>query len=199
MGWNTISTWIPIMIISPDYFTNIQDTIKALITEAKDNYELDELDLYYSFKRINLVEVPIQYHAYERPYSQTVENILPEMILMPEKGAGINTLDFERYKKAEEKRRIENEENSRSPREIEIDQFKRFLQNTFFQKWNPEQGRRLRRRRRRRRTDYFPGRYQLQQESLLCVPPVLQLCYRNQFQGLPGIQLHAGNLPEGGF
>ena len=67
------------------YFTNIQDTIKALITEAKDDYELDDLDLYYSFKRINLVEVPIQYHAYERPYIQTVDNILPEMILLPEK------------------------------------------------------------------------------------------------------------------
>ncbi len=113
------------------YFTNIEDTIKALITEAKDNYELDELDLYYAFKRISLVEVPIQYHAYERPYSQTVENILPEMILMPEKGAGISTLDFERFKKAEEKRG-RNNDNSRSPREIETDLFKRFLQNTFF-------------------------------------------------------------------
>jgi ABC-type transport system involved in multi-copper enzyme maturation permease subunit len=113
------------------YFTHIQDTIKALITEAKDDYELDELDLYYSFKRINLVEVPIQYHAYERPYIQTVENILPEIILLPEKGAGINTLDFERYKKAEERRDRERE-SSRSPREIETDQFKRFLQNTFF-------------------------------------------------------------------
>lgn len=114
-----------------NYFTNIQDTIKALITEAKDNYELDELDLYYAFNRISLVEVPIQYHAYERPYSQTVDNILPEMILLPEKGAGITTLDFERYKKAEE-RRSRNNDNSRSPREIETDQFKWLLQSTFF-------------------------------------------------------------------
>ena len=114
------------------YFTHIEDTISALITEAKDNYELDELDLYYAFKRINLVEVPIQYHAYERPYSQTVENILPEMILMPEKGAGLITLDFERFKRAEEKRG-RNKDNSRSPREIETDQFKWLLQSTFFQ------------------------------------------------------------------
>ncbi len=114
------------------YFTHIEDTIRALITEAKDNYELDELDLYYTFKRINLVEVPIQYHAYERPYSQTVENILPEMILMPEKGAGLITLDFERFKRAEEKRG-RNKDNSRSPREIETDQFKWLLQSTFFQ------------------------------------------------------------------
>ncbi len=113
------------------YFTNITDTLGVLIKEAKDDYEMDELDLYYPFKRINLVEVPIQYHAYERPYIQTVDNILPEMILLPEKGAGINTLDFARFKRAEE-RRDRNRENQRTPREIETDQFKRFLQNTFF-------------------------------------------------------------------
>ncbi|MCK5067438.1 MAG: ABC transporter permease [Bacteroidales bacterium] len=113
------------------YFSEIGDTIEALIKEQKDNYEIDELDLYYPFDRINLVEVPIQYHAYERPYIQTVETILPEMILMPEKGAGINTLDFERFKKAEERRDRERE-NKRSPREIQVDQFKRLLQNTFF-------------------------------------------------------------------
>lgn len=122
------------------YFTNIRDTIKALITEAKDNYELDDLDLYYAFKRINLVEVPIQYHAYERPYIQTVENILPEMILLPEKGAGISTLDFARFHKGEE-RRNRDQENSRSPREVEIDMFKRFLQNTFFRSENRSRGR----------------------------------------------------------
>ncbi|MEN8226851.1 MAG: hypothetical protein ABFS38_01760 [Bacteroidota bacterium] len=114
-----------------EYFTNITDTLGVLIKEAKDNYELDELDLYYPFERINLVEVPIQYHAYERPYIQTVDNILPELILLPEKGAGINTLDFERYKKAAE-RRDRDRENQRSPRERETEQFKRLLQNTFF-------------------------------------------------------------------
>ncbi len=113
------------------YFTNIQDTIKALITEAKDDYELDELDLYYAFDRINLVEVPIQFHAYERPYIQTIENILPEMILLPEKGAGLSTLDFWRFMRVAENR-DRRDENVRSPREIETDMFKRLLQNTFF-------------------------------------------------------------------
>ena len=122
------------------YFTQILDTIGALITEAKDNYELDELDLYYSFKRINLVEVPIQFHAYERPYMQAVDYILPEMILLPEKGAGLNTLDFQRFIKVEERQDRERE-SSRSPREIEIDLFKRLLQNTFFQTETRSRGR----------------------------------------------------------
>jgi ABC-type transport system involved in multi-copper enzyme maturation permease subunit len=123
-----------------EYFTSIQDTIKALITEAKNDWELDELDLYYEFKRINLVEVPIQYHAYERPYIQTVENILPEMILLPEKGAGLSTFDFQRFKRVAENR-DRRDENTRSPREIETDMFKRLLQNTFFRTETRSQGR----------------------------------------------------------
>ena len=123
-----------------DYFLNIQDTIGALIKEAKDDYELDELDLYYEFRRINLVEVPIQFHAYERPYMQTVEYILPEMILLPEKGAGIATLDFSRYKKVAERQDRERE-STRSPREIETDMLKRFLQNTFFNTETRSRGR----------------------------------------------------------
>jgi hypothetical protein len=113
------------------FFTEITDTLEVLIKQAKDNYEIDDLDLYYAFHRVNLVEVPIQFHAYERPYTQTVEYILPEMILIPEKGSGLSTLDFERFKRAEE-RRDRDRESHRTPREIEISMFTRFLQNTFF-------------------------------------------------------------------
>jgi hypothetical protein len=113
------------------FFTEVPDTLEALIKKAKDDYEMEELDLYYAFNRVNLVEVPIQYHAYERPYSQAVEYVLPEMILIPEKGAGLSTLDFERFKRAEE-RRDREQESQRTPREIEVSMFTRMLQNTFF-------------------------------------------------------------------
>lgn len=123
-----------------DYFLNIQDTLRALITEARDDWELDELDLYYEFRRINLVEVPIQFHAYERPYSQTVEYVLPEMILLPEKGTGLSTFDFHRFKWVSENR-DRRDETTRSPREIETDMFKRLLQNTFFRTETRSRGR----------------------------------------------------------
>ncbi len=102
-----------------------------MIKEAKDEYEMSELDLYYPFKRINIVEVPIQYHAYERPYIQSVETVQPEMIFFPEKGAGIATLDFSRYLKQSE-RRSRDSDQQRSPREMEEELFKRFLRATFF-------------------------------------------------------------------
>jgi hypothetical protein len=113
------------------FFTHITDTIWDLVKEEKDNYEIDDLDLYYPFKRINLVETPIQFHAYERPQVEYFETIQPEMILLPEKGAGVSSLDFSRYKYFEERRnRRENE--TRTPKEIEARLFKRFLGSTFF-------------------------------------------------------------------
>ncbi|MBL7110484.1 MAG: ABC transporter permease subunit [Bacteroidales bacterium] len=113
------------------FFTNITDTIGDLIKQEKDDWEIDELDLYYPFKRINLVEVPIQFHAYDRPLIQIVETIQPEMILLSEKGAGLNSMDFARYQFYEERRnRRENE--TRTPKEIEARTFSRFLESTFF-------------------------------------------------------------------
>jgi hypothetical protein len=113
------------------FFTEIGDTIPDLITEAKDEYEMEELDLYYPFKRINLVEVPVQFHVYERPQTQLTETIQPEMILMPEKGAGLNSMDFARYQFYEDRRKRRGDESS-TPREIEVRQFRRFLRMTFF-------------------------------------------------------------------
>ena len=46
-----------------EYFSNISDTLPYLIKEEKDDYEIEELDLYYPFNRINLVEVPVQHHV----------------------------------------------------------------------------------------------------------------------------------------
>ncbi|HEC44784.1 MAG TPA: hypothetical protein ENI20_18355 [Bacteroides sp.] len=114
-----------------EFLTNIIDTIPNLIHSERVEYEVEDLDLYYPFKRISLVEVPIQFHSYERPQVQTFENIQPEIILMPEKGAGLSTLDFARYKHYEE-RRNRRENQSRTPREIEVRMFERFLSSTFF-------------------------------------------------------------------
>jgi len=118
-----------------DYFTvffpSISDTLDALIREAKEAYEYDDLDLYYSFPRVSLVETPVQFHPYERPYTQYVEMVQPEMIFLPERGVGLQTLDFRRFKSAEERRNKERN-SSRTAEEIEADLFRNFISNTFF-------------------------------------------------------------------
>ncbi len=114
-----------------EYLTHIRDTIAGLVNEARENYEYDELDLYYLFNRLNIIEVPVQYHPYEHSFSEAAESVQPEMLFIPEKGAGINTLDFKRFKNAEERRNRERD-NVRSAEEIEIAMVKNLLENTFF-------------------------------------------------------------------
>ena len=114
-----------------EYFTNIKDTLGALIKDRKDNYEIENLDLYYSFNRFNLVEVPVQFHAYERPQVQTTEWIMPEQIFIPEKGVGLSTLDFSRFMHYAKKRN-KNEKNARSEKDMETEMFTRLLDVTFF-------------------------------------------------------------------
>ncbi len=113
------------------FFGTISDTLGALIQEARNNYELDDLDLYLEWDRINLVEVPLQFHAYQRPYSTRTDYVLPGMILLPERGAGLVTLDFNRVSQRM-KRQDRDGKEERSDREIETDLFKRFLQYNFF-------------------------------------------------------------------
>lgn len=85
-----------------DYFTaafdSIHDTIPSLIRNVKEQlareYKLD-----YPFKRLSLIEVPIQFTGYERAWSQAQETVQPEMILFPEKGALFDNLNVEQQVK----------------------------------------------------------------------------------------------------
>jgi hypothetical protein len=61
------------------------------------------------------------------------------MILMPEKGAGLNPLDFARYKHYMERRnRRENE--TMTPKDIEVRIFRQFLESVFFRHYPRTRG-----------------------------------------------------------
>jgi ABC-type transport system involved in multi-copper enzyme maturation permease subunit len=72
-----------------DVFESIADTIPAQIRERRrsleSNYNLD-----YSFHRLSLVEVPVQFYSYARTWTQAQEVMQPEMILLPERGCLID-------------------------------------------------------------------------------------------------------------
>ncbi len=112
-------------------FTHIIDTLPDLIKQYKYEYEVENVKLSYPFKRATLIEVPLQYHAYQRNTTQVVQNVQPEMFFIPEKGSGISTMDFARFQYMET-RRNRNEELVRTPEEIERDVFRRFITQTFF-------------------------------------------------------------------
>lgn len=72
---------------------SIQDTIPALIKGVKNQIEAGT-GLDYSFSRFSLVEVPVQYTTYAREWSSVQERMQPEMLLINEKGTGVNALNI---------------------------------------------------------------------------------------------------------
>lgn len=85
-----------------DYFSaaldSIQDTIPSIIRRTREDIERT-YKLEYPFKRLSLVEVPIQFTGYTRAWSQAQETVQPEMILYPEKGSLSEELDFKKQVK----------------------------------------------------------------------------------------------------
>ncbi len=117
-----------------EFFEEIKDTVPAIISESLKDFERD-IDLYYPFERLSLVEVPIQFYSYERTLSGAREQIQPEMILYTEKGVLVSEADFEGRMNSRRGFGPQREENL-TPREKKINVLQNFL-STFKQ----EQGR----------------------------------------------------------
>ena len=75
------------------YFTQIGDTLKSIITDAKREYET-KINIDYPFKRLSIVEVPVHYVAYDRLVSYHQENVQPGQVLFPENGVTVQQVDF---------------------------------------------------------------------------------------------------------
>lgn len=77
------------------YFEELGDTLGVLITDLVNTYEHDQ-KLSYPFNRLQLVEVPSQFFAYDKIYQSGQARVQPEMILVPEKGGDIRDFDINR-------------------------------------------------------------------------------------------------------
>ncbi|MDW7681407.1 MAG: xanthan lyase, partial [bacterium] len=72
-----------------EYFTELGDTISALIREQRQDYE-GKLGLSYPFSRFSVVEVPVQFYHYQRIWTTAIEAQQPEMALVQEKAILMN-------------------------------------------------------------------------------------------------------------
>ncbi|MFC1490504.1 hypothetical protein ACFL6K_04775 [Candidatus Latescibacterota bacterium] len=72
-----------------DYFSEdfkgTSETLISTIEDLKLDYEYDK-SMKYPFPRYLIVESPVQFHAYERPWSTYMETGQPQMSIIPEKG-----------------------------------------------------------------------------------------------------------------
>ncbi len=105
-------------------FTEIADTIPALIRGLKQEYEVS-LGLKYPFKRFILAEVPVHFALDNAIYDYASDAVQPEMVLYPEKGLVFNTSDFKTRQYWREKD-LKNNNEEVLPEEIKSTLFQGF-------------------------------------------------------------------------
>jgi hypothetical protein len=112
-----------------DYFTEIGDTLTDVIREFVQDYEV-RLSLEYPFKRLSLIEVPLQYYVYPRIWTIAQEVIVPEQVWIQENGASISSADFGQIKRSMDWR-LERSNQTITEKETQISILKTFLNRTF--------------------------------------------------------------------
>ncbi|MEJ2545332.1 MAG: hypothetical protein P8Y99_14785 [Calditrichaceae bacterium] len=111
------------------YFTDIMDTLGTVISEMRNDYERG-LGLQYPYKRLNLIEVPVQYHAYPRVWTKATQYVLPEQVLLPEMGFALDGADFKQMQERQN-RRSNRTNMSFSKKEEELMMVRRFIQSSI--------------------------------------------------------------------
>ncbi|OQX85245.1 hypothetical protein B6D60_08195 [candidate division KSB1 bacterium 4484_87] len=112
------------------FFTDINDTLAAIIRDTKQQYE-NKIGLEYIFPRFYLVEVPIQFYFYPHLWTVSSEAVQPEMVLIHEKGVLMMGADF--YNQFRwQKRMTERRNQTITPEEQQSNVFTQFLRNGFF-------------------------------------------------------------------
>lgn len=76
----------------------LADTLSYLITDVANEYE-DAQKLSYPFKRLQFVEVPVHFTAYNKIYESHQALVQPETVFWPEEGGEMRQFDFRRQLK----------------------------------------------------------------------------------------------------
>lgn len=71
-----------------DVFPDLKDTIPSIIATNLQDYER-RINLKYPYNRLKVVEVPVQFTSFQHVWAGGFENVQPEIILLPEMGAGL--------------------------------------------------------------------------------------------------------------
>ncbi|MDZ7339113.1 MAG: hypothetical protein ONB30_11290 [candidate division KSB1 bacterium] len=111
------------------YFNEVGDTLAALIREIRQDYEV-RVDLKYPYRRLLLVEVPVQFYAYTRVWGGPQETVQPQMIFLPEKGVVLPAADF-REAMRRERWRAQRTNQISTPKETQTRLFRQFVGSTL--------------------------------------------------------------------
>lgn len=111
------------------FFTDLGDTVSALIREVKNSFETT-INLSFPFSRLYLVETPVQFYGFTRPYTLNQEFVQPEMVLLSELGVFMESVNFKQMESWSDRRR-ERSGQTFTPQENQANLFKGFLNSNF--------------------------------------------------------------------
>lgn len=79
-------------------FDSICDTVSYFIRTTLRSMEY-QADMKYPFKRLSIVEVPVNFTSYKRVWTSAYEQLQPEMALVHERGCDMRMFQFENMKR----------------------------------------------------------------------------------------------------
>ena len=116
-----------------DYFIKqldqLADTLSYLITDIVNEYE-DGQKLSYPFKRLQFVETPLQFTAYNKIYESHQAFLQPETVFWPEEGGDIRQFDFRRQLRDMD-RQAREENQTLSDKEQQANVFNDLIKKVF--------------------------------------------------------------------
>jgi len=111
------------------FFKILRDSITPVIRDLRKTWET-KVRFTYSYKRLNLIEIPVQFCSFNHVWSGAGEQVQPETVYLPEGGFKLASTNF-----AESKRQAErwgsHDNQTISPRETEENYLKRFVNETL--------------------------------------------------------------------
>ena len=115
-----------------EHLSAISDTLGDIIHDTFQDFEV-RLDLNYPYKRLNLIEVPLQFYAYPRLWTAVQEAVQPEQIWIQEDAASLFHADFGMGKSMME-RRLDWSNQSMTDLETQTTLLTNFFNYTFLGK-----------------------------------------------------------------
>ena len=111
------------------YFKVLGDSIAPVIRDIRKSWEA-KVQFVYPFKRLSLVEIPVQFCSFGHVWSGVSEQVQPETVYLPEGGFKLNGANFAMFQKFSQ-RMGQRDNETISPREKEENYFRRFVSSTF--------------------------------------------------------------------
>jgi len=107
-------------------FSQVKDTAQRVIYDALQDYS-SRINMVYPYKKLFLVEVPMQVQSYQRFWSYHLEQMQPELIFVQERGGQNEHFTFDRNMEQNKKW---GPGKGQSEKDLQIEELKNFL-NSF--------------------------------------------------------------------